>query len=248
MTQSRRDFIESHGATCVNWMWSWSFVNHAERFVIFGAWDIYDEGNRALILGEDWVFRRGRRQSAYPQAREHIRLIEEEGYALKTFSMERGSADPARPDGPAKIRGFTPELVDKKLVRVGPAWYASDEGFSGRLPEELGGDETVVEGAVSQVMVNRFERSADARRRCVEARGCLCTVCGFDFEAVYGPIGRGYIHVHHIVPLSEMGGEYELHPETDLVPICPNCHAMLHSTQPAMRLEQLREHLDELGA
>jgi 5-methylcytosine-specific restriction enzyme A len=240
---SRREFIESHGATCANWMWSWSFVNHADRFVIFGAWDVLEEGNRALILAEDWSFRRGRHQPAYKQAREHIRLVEEAGYRLKTFSMKRGAADPQSPGGPAKILGFTPKLIDKSLVRVGQSWYASEDGVSGRMPEEIDSAETVMEGAVSQVRVNRFERSAEGRRRCLAKNGHLCTVCDFDFERAYGPIGRGYIHVHHTVPLSEIGGEYELSPETDLVPVCPNCHAMIHSTRPAMTVEQLRKHL-----
>lgn len=240
---SRREFIESHGGTCANWTWSWSFVNHVDRFVIFGAWDAFDEGNRALILAEDWAFRRDRHQPAYPQAREHIRLVEEEGYALKTFSMQRGVADPDSPGGPAKILGFTPELVDKTLIRIGQSWYASDDGVSGRIPEEVDSAETVTEGAVSEVRVNRYERSAEGRRRCLAKHGHTCSVCGFDFEAAYGPLGRGYIHVHHVVPLAEVGGEYELNPETDLVPICPNCHAMIHSTRPALTIVQLREHL-----
>lgn len=240
---NRREFIESHGATCSNWTWSWSFVNHTDRFVIFGAWDLFDEGNRALILSEDWSFRRGRQQAAYPQAREHIRLVEEEGYALKTFAMQKGAADPGQSDGPSKILGFTPQLVDKSLVRVGESWYASDDGASGRIPEEVDLSDKVTEGAVIQVRVNRFERNADARRRCLLKHGHTCAVCAFDFENMYGPLGRGYIHVHHIIPLSEMGGEYQISPETDLVPICPNCHAMIHSTRPALGVDQLREHL-----
>jgi hypothetical protein len=92
---NRRRFIESLGAACQNWTWSWSFVNHKERFVVFGAWDINDDGNRTLILKEGWATsRRGRKQPAYPQSREHIRLIEEEGYRLKTFAMQYELADP----------------------------------------------------------------------------------------------------------------------------------------------------------
>jgi 5-methylcytosine-specific restriction protein A len=162
--------------------------------------------------------------------------------------MQRGVADSLRPDGPAKILGFTPELVDKSLAQVGSSWYASDDRGGGRLPEELDATETCTEGAVSQVMVNRYERSADARRRCLEKHGHRCAACGFDFEAMYGAIGRGYIHVHHVVPLAEIGGEYELSPETDLVPICPNCHAMIHSTRPSLTVEQLREHLNSGGS
>jgi 5-methylcytosine-specific restriction protein A len=231
----------SHGATCANWAWSWSFVNHADRFVIFGAWDLYDEGHRAMILAEDWAFRRGRNQAAYYQAREHIRLVEEMGYGLKTFGMRRGEADPSSSVGPSKILGITPRLLERTLVRIGSSWYAYLEGVSHSMPEEVAPEDTVIEGAVSEVRVNRFERSAYGRRRCLAAHGHKCRVCNFDFENMYGPIGREYIHVHHIVPLAEIGEEYRLHPETDLVPVCPNCHAMIHSVRPALTIAQLRE-------
>jgi len=41
---SRKKFIESVGATCDNWNWSWSFVNHKDRFVVFGLWDVNEDG------------------------------------------------------------------------------------------------------------------------------------------------------------------------------------------------------------
>ena len=91
---SRKQFIESQGATCKNWTWSWSFINEAEKFIIFGAWDVYDDGDMTLILSEDWeISRRGGRQPGYPQSREHIRLIEEEGYKLKTKNGVRSCID-----------------------------------------------------------------------------------------------------------------------------------------------------------
>ena len=49
-SMNRKQFIEQQGATCRNWNWSWSFVNHEERFVIFGAWDVHDEAGRGLIF------------------------------------------------------------------------------------------------------------------------------------------------------------------------------------------------------
>ena len=45
---------------------------------------------------------------------------------------------------------------------------------------------------------------------------------------MYGEFGQGFIHVHHIVPISKIGKEYKIDPIKDLVPVCPNCHAMLH--------------------
>ena len=121
---NRKQFIESHGATCRNWQWSWSFVNDSEKFVIFGAWDDLTNGPMAVILSENWRVRRdsGRKNPGYDQSQEHIRLIEEEGYRLMTFAM-RGHDDA---DGHVRIRGFTPELSEKKLTKIGECWYAVD--------------------------------------------------------------------------------------------------------------------------
>ena len=82
---NRKQFIESQGATCKNWTWSWSFVNESKRLVIFGAWDKNTSGKTAKILSEDWETERGHKQPGYAQALEHIRLIEEDGYRLMTF-------------------------------------------------------------------------------------------------------------------------------------------------------------------
>ena len=50
-----------------------------------------------------------------------------------------------------------------------------------------------------------------------------------DFEKVYGEVGKGFIHVHHITPISDKRGKMHLvNPEINLIPVCPNCHAMLH--------------------
>jgi 5-methylcytosine-specific restriction protein A len=77
---SRKTFVESQGATCRNWNWSWSFINEKMKFIIFGAWDKNTEGSTALIFDETWKRNSaGRKNPAYPEAREHIRLVEEEG-------------------------------------------------------------------------------------------------------------------------------------------------------------------------
>src|SRR5712692_1743305 len=72
---TRREFIESVGATCQNWQWSWSFVNQAERFVVFGAWDRNTAGRKSMILSESWMTNnRGRKNPGFKQSRDHIRL------------------------------------------------------------------------------------------------------------------------------------------------------------------------------
>ncbi|WP_240349651.1 HNH endonuclease [Pseudomonas putida] len=65
--------------------------------------------------------------------------------------------------------------------------------------------------------------------------------CKFDFGSVYGEVAKGLIHVHHIIPLSSIGSEYELNPITDLIPLCPNCHAVVHRGAEVMSIEKLKE-------
>ena len=241
---SRRQFLESHGATCRNWAWSWSFINETEKTIIFGAWDKNQAGNRALILSEDWeISRLGRRLPGYAQAREHIRLVEQDGYSLKTFPMAYSEIAEEDDAGPAKIKDFVPVLTAKSLIRVGNGWYASDDELASTLPEELENDERFVEGAAKTVHVNAYERNPAARAKCLAHHGYACAVCSFNFESAYGELGKNYIHVHHIVALAEIKGEYVVDPINDLVPVCPNCHAMIHVTRPCLSIEQLKNHL-----
>lgn len=114
-------------------------------------------------------------------------------------------------------------------------------GISGWLPEEVSESATLFEGAVRQVTVNAYERNPVARQQCIEAHGTTCCVCGFDFGAVYGPEAEGYIHVHHIRPLSEVGREYVVNPVEDLRPVCPNCHAVLHLGGQCRSIEAVRQ-------
>ncbi|QIG21454.1 restriction endonuclease [Pseudomonas monteilii] len=102
---------------------------------------------------------------------------------------------------------------------------------------------TVVEGAASMKLVKVYERDRGARLQCVKRWGRKCFVCSFEFEKVYGELGKGFIHVHHLKPLSEQGGEYNLDPEQDLRPVCPNCHAMLHRSVPALTIEELQRQM-----
>lgn len=96
------------------------------------------------------------------------------------------------------------------------------------------------EGAVKRELVNRYERSRYNRAVCINFHGCRCKVCGFDFEVRYGRIGAGFIHVHHIVPVSRLGPGYLIDPVEDLVPVCANCHSMLHRRDPPYTVEELK--------
>jgi predicted HNH restriction endonuclease len=108
------------------------------------------------------------------------------------------------------------------------------------FPEESAAN-PLFEGALKTVRVNAYERNPVARRRCIEHHGTACAVCGQKLSDIYGPIADGVIHVHHLRPLSLCGGvDYLVDPITELRPVCPNCHVVLHLRQPPLTIEELR--------
>ena len=110
---SLKQFIESNDATCDNWRWSWSYVNHAEKFVIFGEWQNDPHTEVGVILDSGWEFKNGRKQNGYGQAIEHLDLIQNHGYELKTFPFTLEL--PHEENTTAKIESFTPQLTTKSL-------------------------------------------------------------------------------------------------------------------------------------
>lgn len=90
-------------------------------------------------------------------------------------------------------------------------------------------EQTYTEGAAHSQSVISYERSSQARQACLDKYGYTCQVCETNFEQKYGEVGKNFIHVHHIDFISAKGGEtHEVDPINDLIPVCPNCHAMLH--------------------
>lgn len=88
---------------------------------------------------------------------------------------------------------------------------------------------TFTEGSAHNRSVTSYERNEKARTACLSHFGYTCQICGMNFENKYGNVGKDFIHVHHINFISSLGGqEHEINPLTDLIPVCPNCHAMLH--------------------
>jgi 5-methylcytosine-specific restriction protein A len=96
------------------------------------------------------------------------------------------------------------------------------------------------EGGVRQELVNRYERSASNRAACIELFGPRCKVCGFDFEAEFGDIGRGFIEIHHSEMVSRLQPGTVLDPAIDLVPLCANCHRMAHRRSHPFTVDELQ--------
>ena len=129
--------------------------------------------------------------------------------------------------------------IKKELVRaLEKTRLTGDEQYPEEIPLEE--QDFLIEGFKRTITVNTYERNSNARKKCIEYWKAICFVCDFEFENKYGDIGNGFIHIHHLVPLSNVGKAYQVDPINDLRPICPNCHAMLHKTNPPLSIDELK--------
>ena len=103
---------------------------------------------------------------------------------------------------------------------------------------------TLEEGQETIIETKRYERSKALRAEAILINGLNCVVCDFNFENVYGEVGKKYIHIHHLEPLHQTG-KRKITPKTDLVPVCPNCHAMIHRKNPPYTPAELRKIIQE---
>lgn len=116
------------------------------------------------------------------------------------------------------------EKVTKAVVDFSPAIGLKEDPLQPpQNPEEI-----FTEGRICQVSITKRERNHNLRQLCLQHYGYTCQVCGMDFEKRYGTIGHSFIEVHHINPIAETDGEYALDPQNGLIPLCSNCHSMIH--------------------
>ncbi|MFD7975990.1 HNH endonuclease [Streptomyces sp. NPDC059071] len=93
------------------------------------------------------------------------------------------------------------------------------------------GDASASEGQLLARWTLHRERDRGLRQRKIRhaqklKQSLSCEVCTFDFGETYGPLGLGYVEVHHRLPL-HISGPRETKLE-DLALLCANCHRMCH--------------------
>jgi 5-methylcytosine-specific restriction protein A len=111
--------------------------------------------------------------------------------------------------------------------------------------EDVDADVSASEGEAVDVISRRYERRPVNREICLSVRGHRCYCCNMDFGEVYGPLADGYIEVHHTTLASEMGPGYKINPVTELVPVCSNCHSVVHLSKPARTVDEVKAIFDE---
>lgn len=153
-----------------------------------------------------------------------------------------------RPVSPPEIRRITGYIPPKTLQRLGDHEIAerlferclagTGPVIADEIPYEA--TELLLEGTPRQMTAQVYERNRGARQKCIEHYGTRCVVCGHTLEEMYGMAGTGLIHVHHVRELSSIGEQHEVDPIKDLRPVCPNCHAIIHTRKPAYSIEEVR--------
>jgi len=131
-------------------------------------------------------------------------------------------------------RGYT--VIDRRKEALGKI---SDEDE----------ESSFAEGKAKYRTHRSYERDSAISKRAkakklAETDRLECEVCGFDFHAVYGEIGLGYIEAHHKIPVSELGATKKTK-IGDLALVCSNCHRILHRFKPMKSVKELKELLGE---
>jgi len=141
--------------------------------------------------------------------------------------------------------GRFPWIMRPELVLAFEEVHGSEEDGGGHEVTLLEADllqdlPQLSEGEKKSILISRYERNRRARTVCLKHYGYSCVICGFDFEKIYGPIGKNKIHIHHITPIAKIGHDYIIDPVHDLRPVCPNCHTIIHSKRDPFTIEEVK--------
>lgn len=161
-------------------------------------------------------------------------LAKKDGSYLETIPASRASN--YWRDGVRQVSESTLESILAE-ARIKASGVSED-----RSNYDIGELESRVEGSTTAYYGKRYERDAKLRQQAIAIHGLACLACGFDFGKTYGEYARGYIHVHHTQPISEFDGPRVVNPQTDLVTLCANCHAVVHRKHDrTLSLAELKE-------
>jgi 5-methylcytosine-specific restriction protein A len=131
------------------------------------------------------------------------------------------------------------EIIDK--------WsqvYNTKKNFDKIIDEIFKGREgDFREGRVKERISKIHERNYKARIQCIRHHSYTCKVCKLNFYDKYGEAGKDFIHVHHKILVSSRDEAYSINPIEDLVPVCPNCHAIIHKRNPPYEVDEVKQML-----
>ncbi|WP_335479085.1 HNH endonuclease [Gottfriedia acidiceleris] len=162
----------------------------------------------------------------------HNPLINIEDVTMVHYKENRGKGDSWEKEPSQSLLSLFNNLNQKRLSHIIKRDLQAEKSQNTSFYKD---------GEAKEYYGNRYERKAINRLRAIEFHGTTCKVCKFNFEDVYGEHGKDFIEVHHLKPLSTLDEAVEIDPENDLVPVCSNCHRMLHrKREKVLTIEELK--------
>lgn len=113
----------------------------------------------------------------------------------------------------------------RSLASIEEGFAAVEDGRTNDIDSRL---KSELEGSPKQIYTTVYERKKNLRIQAIAIHGESCVACGFNFGSFYGEYASGYIQIHHTSPVSEYEKPRAVDPEKELVPLCANCHAVVH--------------------
>jgi 5-methylcytosine-specific restriction protein A len=140
-------------------------------------------------------------------------------------------------DDPARLATVAAGIREA-IAKLEPAEVALDPDSVSEAPE----------GSLLTSIHVRRERSAELvaakkAKALANTDKLACEACGFDFAAVYGSQGDGFIECHHTRPVHTLrpGQRTKLQ---DLALVCSNCHRMIHRRKQWLTMNEIGAVLD----
>ena len=221
--------------------------NAISGIVAFGV--VIEEGkpreevkNKLVLYDELWQedFREASQIKAGIKLKE-IRLTPEDGMITSEIfeqdpTLSQSQLIKARVGSNFLLNAVQSSLVEQYWNGLSPSIYDEDE-------EQIKSKEGRIKLRVHKVRERDPKIKKKAIEIFIEQNGSIfCEVCKFSFEEKYGILGKGFIEVHHLKPISEYD-ENEFTPIENLKLVCSNCHRMIHKGDPSDLFYQLKEKL-----
>lgn len=158
-------------------------------------------------------------------------------YVEHAASKRRGHSSWKKAHSPGVLH-FLQSYLGTELPR--PLGAENFEDLQADPLDDCSRNQNFSEGALVRVTRNAFERNRAARAACLAHYGTRCSICGIGLVEQYGEMAADVVHVHHLVPLSQIRQNYKVNPVRDLTPLCPNCHTVVHLRTPPLSPEEAR--------
>ena len=209
--------------------------------------------------GEDAAILAGRNDTKFSQKVRNLRShrdsngmavytdLSPEGEYTLTEAGERYLAENGKPVAYLFSQRFDGEEITEVLDAV-----VRTQGTDRRV-YVYSEEEQFTEGRVGEVtsltrVRSRKLRQAAAAHYTAPDGTIRCAVCGFCFAERYGPLGEGFIEIHHEKPVFQMSDEgftdYLGTAVQNVKPLCANCHRMIHrDPRRPLTIDELRARL-----